>query len=86
MQADLVDLDLGIILEADSQEWHNSNRGQLLRDCRRYTAMVVAGWLVVRFAWEDVMNHPEFIHEQLAALVALAAERAEVLRVPSRHA
>lgn len=86
VQPDLVDLDLGIILEADSQEWHNSNRGQLLRDCRRYTAMVVAGWLVVRFAWEDVMNHPEFIHEQLVALVALAAERAEVLRVPSRHA
>ena len=86
VRPDLVDIDLGIILEADSHEWHNNNRRQLLRDCRRYTAMVVAGWIVVRFAWEDVMSHPDDIRRQLIDLVQLAAARAEVLGVPSPHA
>ncbi|HEX7739738.1 MAG TPA: hypothetical protein VF426_08840 [Marmoricola sp.] len=86
VRPDLVDVDLGIILEADSHEWHNNNRRQLLHDCRRYTAMVVAGWLVVRFAWEDVMSRQDDIRLQLVKLVELAATRAEVLGPLSRHA
>jgi very-short-patch-repair endonuclease len=70
---DLVDEALGIIVEADSFEWHG-NRVALARDTRRYNQFVVHGWLVLRFAWEDVMFHPL---EVRAVLVAAVAERTE---------
>jgi very-short-patch-repair endonuclease len=70
---DLVDEALGIIVEADSFEWHGG-RAALARDARRYNQFVVHGWLVLRFAWEDVMFRP---HEVRAVLLAAVAERTE---------
>jgi very-short-patch-repair endonuclease len=72
---DLVDEVRGLILEADSFEWHGK-RAALRRDCRRYTAMVVAGWRVLRFAWEDVMHDQEYVRSVLAA-VSRPPERTE---------
>ncbi len=64
---DLVDVDRRIILEADSFEWHG-NRAALVRDTRRYNAFVVHGWLVLRFSWEDVMHHPDYVRQTIVAL------------------
>lgn len=64
---DLVDVDRRIILEADSFEWHGSRRA-LARDARRYNNFVVAGWLVLRFAWEDVMYAPDDVLRVLEAV------------------
>lgn len=72
---DLVDDRLRIILEADSFEWHGG-RDDLTQDARRYNAFVVAGWLVLRFAWEDVMFRPDDVR---AVLEALVHERTQVL-------
>lgn len=66
---DLVDEDLRIIAEADSFEWHG-NRAALQADARRYNAFTVAGWLVLRFCWEDVMFNPDGVRGILAAAVA----------------
>ncbi|MCY7395559.1 MAG: endonuclease domain-containing protein [Nocardioides sp.] len=66
---DLVDEDLRIVLEADSFEWHGG-RAVLARDARRYHALVVSGWLVLRFSWEDVMHRPQLVRETLVAAVA----------------
>lgn len=74
MQPDLVDRRSRLVLEADSQEWHNSDRAQLRRDCQRYTALNAAGWLVARFAWEDVMNRPAYVRQSLVDLVAIASD------------
>ena len=60
------------VVEADSHTWHSS-RSALRRDCRRYSELVVRGWLVVRFAWEDVMFDPDFVR---GILIGLAAQRA----------
>lgn len=68
---DLVDERLGIILEADSYEWHGG-RHALARDARRYNQFVVHGWLVLRFSWEDVMFRPL---EVMAVLEIAVAER-----------
>lgn len=65
---DLVDEQLGIIVEADSFEWHG-DRAALARDTRRYNAFVVHGWLVLRFAWEDVMFDPGGVRASLEAAV-----------------
>ena len=58
VRPDLVDEDLRIILEADSFAWHG-DRAALRRDARRYNHMVIDGWIVLRFAWEDVMHDPD---------------------------
>lgn len=66
---DLVDIDRRIILEADSFEWHGSRRA-LVRDARRDNSFVVAGWLVLRFSWEDVMHHPDDVLRLLQAVAS----------------
>ncbi len=71
MRPDLVDDRLRIVLEADSFEWHGG-RSALARDARRYNTLVVDGWLVLRFAWEDVMHDPRYVRAVLVAATALA--------------
>lgn len=73
---DLVDDDLGVVLEADSFEWHG-NRAALAKDARRYNLLVVGGWVVLRFSWEDVMFHPDYVRDVLVAVVALVQGRAD---------
>lgn len=70
---DLVDSRLRIVLEADSFEWHGDRRA-LRRDARRYNALVAAGWLVLRFTWEDVMFRPDLVADTLRAVVKRRTE------------
>jgi very-short-patch-repair endonuclease len=65
---DLVDTHLRIVAEADSFEWHGG-RAALARDARRYNALVVRGWLVLRFSWDDVMHCPDLVRATLEAAV-----------------
>jgi hypothetical protein len=59
-RVDLADDDLGIVLEADSFEFHGE-RAALSRDCERYDELASRGWLVLRFTWEQVMLRPEWV-------------------------
>ena len=70
---DLVDERLRLVLEADSFSWHG-HRAALARDARRYNALVVAGWLVLRFSFDDVMHHPAAVRATLAGAVDRRAE------------
>ena len=63
---DLVDERRRIVVEADSATWHTS-RQALRRDCRRHTRLALLGWLVLRFAWEDVMHEPDYVRAELVA-------------------
>jgi very-short-patch-repair endonuclease len=60
VRLDLGDPDRMIALEADGFEYHGG-RTALARDCRRYDELVVRGWLVLRFAWEQLMFEPEWV-------------------------
>lgn len=71
VRPDLVDQRLRVVLEADSFAWHGS-RSALASDCRRYNMLVVHGWIVLRFCYEDVMFHPDEVERTLIAVVALA--------------
>jgi len=75
VRPDLTDVDLGIVLEADSFAWHG-DRAALDRDAHRYNLLVVAGWLVLRFSWEQVMLRSEEVRAVLVAAVALVQRRA----------
>jgi very-short-patch-repair endonuclease len=72
---DLVDVERRLVLEADSHAWHSS-RSALRRDCRRYNGLVLLGWTVLRFTWEDVMAYPDLVTDDLVR----AVEHAELPR------
>lgn len=67
-RVDLADESLRIVIEADSFEFHGSRKA-FDRDCRRYNALVVRGWLVLRFTWEQVMFEPGLVAQTVRALV-----------------
>ncbi len=79
LRPDLVDARLRVVAEADSFEWHGS-RSALKRDCRRYNRLVLLGWHVLRFAWEDVMHDADYVR---ACLLDVVQQREQV---PSRAA
>ena len=82
VRPDLVDARLRIVLEADSFEWHG-DRAALRRDARRYDLLVANGWLVLRFAWEDVMHDPGWVR---SVLVAATGQRTKTLTQPVAQA
>jgi very-short-patch-repair endonuclease len=73
-RVDLADEALRIVIEADSFEFHSTRRA-FDRDCRRYDGLVVRGWLVLRFSWEQVMFEPELVAATIAAAVELRRGR-----------
>lgn len=66
---DLVDRRRRLAIEADSWEFHTS-KGAHATDCVRYTELTLAGWRVLRFTWEQVMQHPEYVRKVLDLAVA----------------
>ncbi len=81
VRPDLVDERLRVVVEADSFEWHGK-RSALASDCRRYNMLVIHGWLVLRFCYEDVMYHQDEVRRVLESVVPLA----ELLTQRSRRA
>jgi very-short-patch-repair endonuclease len=61
---DVVDRGRRLVIEAESWEWH-SGKEAFQRDCRRYTMLVVGGWVVLRFTWWEVMHDPDFVRSCL---------------------
>lgn len=57
---DLVDRDCRVVIEADSWTFHATRAGHS-RDCVRYNALTLDGWVVLRFTWEQVMLSPEYV-------------------------
>ncbi|MFZ5870306.1 MAG: DUF559 domain-containing protein [Actinomycetota bacterium] len=75
-RVDLADRRRRIVLEADSFEWHG-DRKALRRDCRRYDELVRAGWVVLRFAWEDVMGDPGWVAAVIRDVVRARREECQ---------
>ena len=64
-----------IVIEADSFEFHTSQEAHA-RDCVRYTATTVDGWLVLRFTWHQVMHSPAYVRAVLADMIERTDRRA----------
>ena len=76
LRPDLVDVDRWLVVEADSFAWHGS-RSALRRDCRRYNRLVLLGYVVLRFAWEDVMHDAPYVRAALTDAVRVVDRRAQ---------
>ena len=79
VRPDLVDEQLRLVLEAESFEWHG-DRAALRRDARRFNLLVVDGWIVLRFTWEDVMFDRPYVLDVLRSVVDA---RTQVHRCPA---
>jgi very-short-patch-repair endonuclease len=82
LHPDLFDGQLGLVIEAESFQWHGETAA-LTRDCWRYNAFTVAGYWVIRFSWQQVMNHPAYVVWVLLEVVKLARRHANVARGPT---
>ena len=85
VRPDFVDEALRLVLEADSFEWHGK-RSALAEDTRRYNMLVVSGWVVLRFCYEDVMFDPDAARAVLVQAVTLAELLKERLDRPGSAA
>lgn len=74
--------ELRIALEADSHEFHKS-RADVVRDCRRYDEMTIAGWVVLRFAWEHVMFESVWVRDVIACVVGLRSVGRDCSSLPA---
>jgi len=72
---DLVDQGRRLILEADSWTWHEKTPVRHTRDCERYNAFVIAGWLVLRFTYAHVMTKGDYVEDVLRRFVDLSQRR-----------
>lgn len=67
---DLADPFAGIAIEANS--WaHHATKADHDADCLRYNALVIGGWIVLRFTWEQVMFSPDDVVATVQAAYSL---------------
>lgn len=83
VRPDLVSESLQIVIEADSHEFH-THRAQLVRDCWRYDELSLTGWQVLRFTWDHVMFHEEWVRSVVGR--AVSARRATGSLIAGREA
>lgn len=79
---DLGDPDAKLVVEADGFEFHGTREG-LRRDTRRYTELVIHGWTVLRYCFEDVMYRPDWVRWTLRCYLATRDGR-DIGQPPSR--
>jgi len=63
---------LRIAIEADGFRYH-SRDARFQADRTKQNALVLMGWTVLRFTWEDLMERPDHVMDQILAAVAAAA-------------
>jgi len=58
-RADFVWVDARLVVEADGFEHHGADRVSWRRDLRRGNLLTAGRWWLLRFTWDDVINHPD---------------------------
>jgi very-short-patch-repair endonuclease len=60
---------LRIVIECDGFETHGT-RDAMVADSLRHTRLASAGWRTLRFTWQQVMFHPDWVVEQVRDTVS----------------
>jgi very-short-patch-repair endonuclease len=58
-----------IAVEVDGYGEH-SKRDTFQRDRTKQNDLIAAGWMVLRFTWTDLTDHPDDVIATIAALLA----------------
>lgn len=59
-RVDLAYPDQRVVVEGDSQKWHGTPETFQL-DRRRDNLAQLAGWIILRFTWEDITKKPSYV-------------------------
>lgn len=59
-----------VILESDGWADHGRDRRGFARDRERDPLLVEAGWLVIRFTWEQITARPEWVAARLRSVLS----------------
>lgn len=76
LHPDLANPMLGLAIEADSYTHHGMTRTDFARDLVRYNALAATDWLILRFSYEHVMEHSDYVRRTLRAAIASRARAA----------
>ncbi len=60
---------LRLAIEVDGYAYHRDGH-RFQSDRTRQNALLAAGWHVLRFTWEDIVDRPEYVIAQIGSLVA----------------
>lgn len=71
-RVDFLLLDAPVVVEADGFAYH-ADRDAYRTDRRRTNALVAAGYRVLRFSWEDVVERPEHVLATVRATLEMSA-------------
>ncbi len=74
LQPDFLWRDAGLILEADSRKFHDTDSA-FLSDRRREQRLQLAGWRVSHCTWWEIEYEPRRLAETISGLLALSAPR-----------
>jgi len=79
LEPDFLWRDAGLIVEADSRRFHDTDSA-FLEDRRRDQRLQLAGWLVSRCTWAQIEHEPRALAETIRGLLAQSAARAPMGR------
>lgn len=68
-RVDLAYPPLRLAIECDSDRWH-SGRARRQADLDRQNRLVLAGWTILRFTWDDLIDQPHLIVAQVRSALA----------------
>jgi len=74
---DVAFLELCFAIEVDGWAFH-SDRDRFVRDRIRKRALVAEGWTIVEVTWDDLLQRPEQVLDEIRRTLARLADR----RVP----
>jgi very-short-patch-repair endonuclease len=74
---DFVFLAARVAIEIDGRAWHSADY-RFQTDRRRQNRLVLLGWTVLRFTWEDLSRHPERVLAEVRSALAAADRRDRV--------
>jgi len=77
VRADMLHRASRVVVELDGERYHSDARS-VAADNERTTELAAAGYLTMRFSWDDVVNRPAWCRKQVLAAVAM--------RLPGRSA
>lgn len=72
LEPDFLWRDAGLIVEADSRRYHDTDSAFQV-DRKREQRLMIAGWQVARCTWEQVERHPRELAETIRTLLARMA-------------
>ncbi|MDN4484265.1 endonuclease domain-containing protein [Demequina lignilytica] len=75
VRADMLHRAARLVVELDGHRYHSSRAAQQ-RDRERSTDLAAAGYLTVRFGWDDLASRPKWCRERLLQVLAARLTRA----------